>query len=293
MSEEGEESNTAGAESSQLHDRLFKTTFSDLDNARGEFQAVLPAEITQHIDWDSLRVEPGSFVGPDASELRTDLLFSADLEDDRTYLYVLFEHQSTVDGWMPLRMLTYMVRSWQREREEGARGLSPIIPLVLHHGAGGWTGATRIAELVEVPADLASPLGRFVPDFELLIDDLTRVSESELRSRSMKPLGRLVIWAMRAVRVGPDESEMGLWRSELEAAFLGDSREALEQFIGYLLQVSHGEGLYAHLIESPDVSAGIRGVSMGLRKEWEEAAHREGVLHGRGRCSCQLYSIPV
>jgi len=58
------------------HDALFKSTFRELDNARGALRAAMPRPIGDALDWDTLTHEPGSFVDPLFAERHTDLLFS-------------------------------------------------------------------------------------------------------------------------------------------------------------------------------------------------------------------------
>jgi predicted transposase YdaD len=67
--------------------------------------AVLPEEVTRHIDWSTLRVEPGSFIDSGDTDRFADLLFSARASGSEAFFYVLFEHQSTVDRFMPPRLL--------------------------------------------------------------------------------------------------------------------------------------------------------------------------------------------
>ena len=58
-------------------------------------------------------------------------------------IYVLFEHQSSGERWMALRLLHYMMAIWDGCIADGATVLPVIIPVVRHHGDGGWTAATR------------------------------------------------------------------------------------------------------------------------------------------------------
>lgn len=60
--------------------------------------------------------------------------------------------------------------------------------------------------------------GSFVPDFEVIVDDLAQVSEQELLQRKMPAVPKLVLWALRVVRGGFDPSTIGLWAKELYRA---------------------------------------------------------------------------
>ncbi|MFY0578142.1 Rpn family recombination-promoting nuclease/putative transposase [Cystobacter fuscus] len=130
------------------HDLFARYTFGRPERAEAELRAILPAQVVSAVDWSSLRLEPGSVVDPELRETESDLLFTARLRTGRPLLlYVLLEHQSTVDRWMALRMLRYVVRQverWRQEHPECSR-LPVILPLVMYHGPeepgarrGGW-----------------------------------------------------------------------------------------------------------------------------------------------------------
>ena len=101
------------------HDLFARYTFGRPERAEAELRAVLPAQVVSAVDWSSLRLEPGSMVDPELRETESDLLFTARLRTGRSLLlYVLLEHQSSVDRWMALRMLRYVVRQMERWRQE-------------------------------------------------------------------------------------------------------------------------------------------------------------------------------
>lgn len=80
-----------------------------------------------------------TFLDETLARRSSDLLFSVDWKGSEAYLYCLFEHQSRSDPRMPLRLLRYMVRIWDRwEREHPVEPKFPIIiPVVLFQGRGG------------------------------------------------------------------------------------------------------------------------------------------------------------
>jgi predicted transposase/invertase (TIGR01784 family) len=263
------------------HDRLVKKTFEQPENAAGELRAVLPTALVAAIDWSTLRLEPGSFVDEEARQRHTDLLFSAEVVGERrAYVYVLFEHQSTPDRWMPLRVLGYVVRIWSRLCDAGTERLPVVVPVVLHHGEDGWNVARRLGDVVDVDDALEPALRRFVPDFELLVDDLVRVPEAELAARAMTALARLTLWALRAIRVGFDRQLLSKWVADLDEALRTAGREALEVFFVYLSEVQQGDAIYAALLNE-GASEGVREVTVGLRKKWEDQARAEGREAGR------------
>ena len=125
---------------------LVRYTFENPERAAAELRVALPPFVVAQVDWESLKAERNSVVDPELRETETDLLFSARLKDGRQVLfYVLLEHQSSVDRWMALRMLRYVVRQLEHWRQEhpGSEWLPIIIPLVMYHGPGGAWSAPR------------------------------------------------------------------------------------------------------------------------------------------------------
>jgi predicted transposase YdaD len=97
--------------SQQPHDALVKAVFGDPVEAAGLFRAALPAAIAARVDWATLKRDPGSHVDPDLRQRHGDLVFTARLHDGGAVLpYLLLEHQSTPDPWMPLRLLVRAAR---------------------------------------------------------------------------------------------------------------------------------------------------------------------------------------
>ena len=184
------------------HDALFKAAFSKVTHARAMLRDVLPPELSRLVRWSTLKRQPGSFIDEALRERHTDLLFAAQLQDRPAYFYFLFEHQSTTDRWMLLRLLQYMVRIWQEHltREPNSARLPVIVPVVLHHSDTGWTGATAFEELMDLDDATREAAVPFVPRFALVLDDVSHVTDDELRARALTALGKLVLACFRHAR---------------------------------------------------------------------------------------------
>lgn len=184
------------------HDALFKKTFSQVRHARPLLRSALPRDVAKKIRWSTLQLRPGSFVDEALNDSHTDLLFSARMRDAEVLLYVLFEHQSTFDPWMPLRLLEYMCRIWRAYLLANARAdrLPFVLPVVLHHSESGWTAEPRFESLFGRGEEIPAELLRYTPRFELALDDLSHVSDEALRSRAVTALGKLVLACLRYAR---------------------------------------------------------------------------------------------
>lgn len=102
----------------------------------------------------------------------------------RRWVYLLLEHQSRPDPFMPLRLLTAMVELWQTQLREwedartpaAQRRLRPVVPLVFYTGKRRWLEPLRLADRMEAPAELA----RFIPSWATLFLNLHHTSPETL-----------------------------------------------------------------------------------------------------------------
>jgi predicted transposase YdaD len=194
---------SAGSESpSQPHDGFFKRIFSDPVHAAAELRAILPERVSQHIDWDSLQAVHASFVDAALNQRHGDLMFSARLlEGHEVYLWLLFEHQSTIDRWMPLRMLEMVVeflKGWRKEHPEALR-LPAILPIVLYQGSTPWTAPRTLAELYDLSDQALRDLSEFLLSLRFVLDDLRVTPDDELMERSVGDLARVALVVMKHV----------------------------------------------------------------------------------------------
>ncbi|HSN98238.1 MAG TPA: Rpn family recombination-promoting nuclease/putative transposase, partial [Candidatus Nanopelagicales bacterium] len=202
------------------HDGLFHFTFSQVEHAAPALQAVLPASLAAQIDFSTLRVERGHFVDPKLHERRADLLYSATVGKREALIYLLFEHQSYVDGMLLLRLMEYMTRIWRAWLKEHptATRLPLLVPVVLHHSRTGWTAPRRFEELLDIDQALRAAMGELIPRFGFVLDDISHADEDDLAQRPITPLGRVVIqlfqssWMQAALL-----DRIGRWSVDLRA----------------------------------------------------------------------------
>jgi hypothetical protein len=224
-----------------IHDALFKTTFSQIEHATGELQAILPPALSAHIDFATLARCPGTFVSDDFSQRHADLLFSAQIAGKKALLYVLFEHQSTVDPLMLFRLLAYMVRIWEahlRSEPEATR-LPAILPVLLHHSRSGWTAKVAFEDLLDVDPTVLAEIAPYIPHFRCVLDDLGEESEEDLRARAMSALGRLALWCLKNSRT-PEllVAQFGRWAELMrQVARAPDGMAALGTILQYVWEV--------------------------------------------------------
>ena len=100
------------------HDKFCKTTLSNRRAALSFFREYLPKKITEKIDWRTLKLSKETFIASEMNDRFSDLLYMARVRGTMIYISILFEHQSTVDPWMALRLIRYMLEIWELFREQ-------------------------------------------------------------------------------------------------------------------------------------------------------------------------------
>ncbi|MCB1158575.1 MAG: Rpn family recombination-promoting nuclease/putative transposase [Leptospiraceae bacterium] len=169
--------------SENIHDKLFKATMSDRENALDFFRSYLPAELLENLDLNSLNLEKGSFIDDSLKEGFSDTLYRVGLKSgEEAYLYILFDHKSKADRYTGLQLLGYMVKIWQRYRNHSAKKkqrhqkLPMILPIVVYHGQKRWKHGLDFQSMIETPKKYE----RFVPRFDFLFYDLPRVADESI-----------------------------------------------------------------------------------------------------------------
>ena len=182
------------------HDALARSTLSRLELAAPYLQSVLPGELREALDFETLEHVPGSFIDPDLSERQTAVLFRAQLEGGgESLLYVLVEHQSTVERRMSLRLLVYVGRildRWRKEHPE-AEHVPAVFPVVLYSGPRVWNAPTDLHSLLDLAPGLRPSVEHCAPQLRYAVDDLLRQTDEQLEARPGPPLVRLTLLLLR------------------------------------------------------------------------------------------------
>jgi predicted transposase YdaD len=185
----------------QPHDKLVKSTFSDLDTARAFLKAHLPEAVSNRADWSTLQLVSGSFIDPEFSATASDLLYTVQIDRQPALLYILFEHQNREHRFMGLRLLTSMCHIWNGHLRDHPRieKLPPILPLVLAQDNKPWKSSTRFFDLIVAPEGLADALRNHTPDFEFSLVELFKMPFDKILGT---PMGILTLRALKAEKLG-------------------------------------------------------------------------------------------
>ncbi len=289
---------TPEPEVSRPHDKYFQRVFSNAEDAASLLRSCVPAALARTLRWSTLTHLPGRFVSDDWHDSEGDLVFSVQRkgsDEVPVLVYVVLEHQSTPDRWMPLRMLNYCTQvwvAWQDSHQQEER-LPLIVPLVFYQGGQRWEYAREFAELV---ADAEE--WRWVPRFEHLLIDQTeqspdsvtgavaaRLLQISMMARFREASGELLEQATRLIRE--------LYRAR--------GFDAVAKHVEYVLatQPKANRRLFAEALRRnvPGRGGDLMNYVEELIEQGRQEGRREGELKGRqegrqeGRHEGQVHTI--
>jgi len=170
------------------HDNSYKLLFSHAEMVRDLLLGFVKEDWVQDLDLDSLERVSGSYVSDDIRDRHDDIVWRVKWGREWLYVYILIEFQSTIDRYMPLRVLVYLGLLYQdliRGRNLASSGkLPPVLPVVLYNGGRRWDAPVEMGDLVE---DVPGGLSRYRPRFTFLL-----VDEGAYRDDDLKLLRNLV-----------------------------------------------------------------------------------------------------
>ena len=255
----------------QPNDKLFRSTFSELENATAFFQNYLATDLVTSLDWRTLRQQPGSFIDAELTGSESDLLFSVASQSGEAFIYILFEHQSREDPWMALRLLNYMVKIWEKQRSGSPVGakplLSPIIPVVLAQGREPWRAESRFAALFGLGAPSV-----YTPDFAFELIQLVSIGYGEMRGSAA---GILSMRALRADALGELLHAMVFD----ETLLLSASENAVERLFRYIGSRDIDRNAFRSTLNKLR-NTDLKEKAMTLAEQWREEGREEGLEKG-------------
>ena len=272
------------------NDSFFKAIFSQPEHATAFFKSHLPPAIAAHIDWDTLTVLPGSFVKTSLQQVHSDLLFSVRIGGKEILLYLLFEHQSTPDPAMPLRLLGYKTEIFTQHHKNHGLPLPPVLSFVFHQGPDAWNVSTAFEDLFELPEEASAALLPFLPKFHHALLDLTRFDPSTEEDDARL---RAVLQLMKLARQ-KELLRFFKWLAGYSAKDLPDN--LLGRMLLYALHSDSGldaKKIYHSLSTNPELEKNAMSVAEKLKAEGRVEGRIKGLSIGKIQLLEEFLDLPV
>ncbi len=154
------------------HDKFFKTLFSKKEAVAEVIEKILPSNISEPLDLDTLILDNTEYVDEELKNTCSDVVYNcqykqANNETIEVKISLLFEHKSYQEKYPHLQILRYFLNIWEMQVKQN-QPITPIIPIIFYHGKSKWKQDSFDSMFAE-PID--PNIQQFVPDFKYgLID---------------------------------------------------------------------------------------------------------------------------
>ncbi len=129
----------------EFPDRAIRWLLETPENVRGLLSLVV-SDLAKRIDYSQIQRLDRTFISDNFRKREADLVFTAPFTDEiegsirEVIIYILIETQSTFDPTMSFRILSYMLRVWESQREKfesenmplSQWRFRPILPVVFY-----------------------------------------------------------------------------------------------------------------------------------------------------------------
>jgi predicted transposase YdaD len=165
----------------KFDDRGYRRLFSHPRMVEDLIRSFVKEDFVDDIDFSKLTPLKTSYVTDEFSHRESDVIWKAEIKGKTAYFYILIEFQSSVDRFMALRLLLYLLLFYQDliGREELDR-LPSVFPILLYNGDRKWNAPDCIQDLIEMPF---SGFVRYIPHFSYF-----KIAENEFSEESLKAL---------------------------------------------------------------------------------------------------------
>ena len=275
------------------HDYLVKFVLGVSANMADFLATRLPGPLAAPVDWNALRIEPGTFISDELKASYSDILVSAPFLGQELRVYSLVEHKSAeVEDTMAqiLELLTKV--TLQLKRESAGKGFAPVLALVLHHGERSWKSSTQMFDHYLLPEPCKAAFRSFLLGFQAVLVDLKAIPMEAIHNT---PPVEALLKALKAVKEGLEEPFLDELKRE---AVGGELKGYLATLLLYLLCA--GKGVSKERVleiakstrEAKLVSDVMTGAEI-LREEGKLEGIREGEQTGleKGRLIGQIIFI--
>ncbi len=125
----------------KIHNYLFGWMMSEPDNVVSVMKNVIPKEVSQKLDFSTVKRANGVISNENLTESQVDALFEVEYksgdvtkEVEKALVDFLVEHKSYLDKNSVLQTFIYFAMILAEQLKKGGKKFTRIIPVVFHHG---------------------------------------------------------------------------------------------------------------------------------------------------------------
>ncbi|WP_040741759.1 Rpn family recombination-promoting nuclease/putative transposase [Nocardia tenerifensis] len=279
------------------HDTYFRRVLTRSSDAVCAIRGAVPDNLAELVDWSVMELLSCSFISRELRSRYTDILYRTRMAGREAYIYVLVEHQSSVDRMMALRMLGYLVDIWRYYLRQNpkARTLPPVIPVVVHNNSTGcaWSAETEVYDLIDVEEPARSAMDPWLPRLRFLLDDVATMDMEALRARKLTP-ATLVMLVLQQIAPGNSHLEADMKPLLEDVRAMQEQPGGIDDLITMFTYIITVGETTAESLESLTDQLGPRAKEAAmttadqLRAEGEARGRAEGEARGRAEVLLEL-----
>ena len=137
---------------SHKHDNRYKKLFSNPTLVKQLLECFVNLPFVKELDYSTLKKSDKSFVTHAYKSMESDIIYTVNYKGKTAYIYLLIEFQSTIDHFMSLRMLRYILELYDeiiKTTTPKPKKLPAVFPIMLYNGNKRWDAPENISELID------------------------------------------------------------------------------------------------------------------------------------------------
>ena len=241
------------------HDEYFQEHFSDPVAAASLVRLAAPPDVLSTLDLDNLKPLPTSQFDPDRGKRIPDLLFECPSTAGRIVVNLLFEHKSSPDYHIALKLLRYVLLDYEHHMQQKIKPPALVLPILVYHGKVNWKPNFALIHEAHVPKALR-PYILKIPAITL---NLRNIDDSTIEQLSgLDPRSRATLLVMKYIFSIKPEHEAFLKKlvARTKAMPVENRARFVEWTSVYLVQIGNVQGSTVEplLVDHPDEDSPMR-----------------------------------
>jgi predicted transposase/invertase (TIGR01784 family) len=256
-------------EINNIHDKLVKEILSNKENAIDFLYEILPTEMSEGLDFQTLKFANTSYITPELKETFSDIVMDCTLKNGKNLqISILLEHKSYKSPHASFQILGYQSKGYLQQLASG-KSLRLIIPLLFYHGKEKWQFRPVEDFFTEYPQYLQS----YVPRFDTIFKNANEMQED------IEDLPNAVLAAMLITQLYNDDIPhmLNLIYEVVKFMPTSELRNSFKPIFVFIFEITSKKGgidLYL------DQNSNLKKIYMSLTEEYDAKVEARGVAKG-------------
>jgi predicted transposase/invertase (TIGR01784 family) len=266
----------------KLHDKGYKAIFSNPLILKQLLESFVQMDWVHKIDFTKAEALNTTFIKDDLRHTEADLIYKLTLNQTDIYLYLLIEFQSTVDAFMALRMLRYVLEFYEslRKKDSALKKFPIVFPMLLYNGEKKWKAPVSIQDLIDKPKELGA-VQPYIPHFQYF-----KIIENEFSEKTLLEIENIVstmflletagkgtflrvikIMNRRLRKEGPHTKKAFLiWLKNFLSKHVKNKKLNLKVKMDTIESITEGQSMFAKVLEEIEEEGYTKGIEKGIEK---------------------------